>query len=593
MSFGQSRFNYLLQTNYAPSPDELEEVRKLVQKPEDEVRLLNEQISQLQAKRDKLQSFIDSHRALLSPARRIPRDIIAEVFLQCLPTNRLPACSTGEAPLLLTAICRSWRQIALTTPRLWRAIHFVFPTLIGYTIDEEFRNLSLSRMEGLKLWLERARSVPLHVSFFLQHTPPIPRKVREELAIIYSQFSDILSCYSSQWKSLYFHRLPLNVLLPLQAKAGDAPLLHSLSLENNVIELTEIWEGQIGSNYPLFDITGASSLRVLQLRFERVDPLILPIHWEVLTELSLGLNLGFNPTTFPPMTFVNPIQIIHRLAYTCRSLRKCALHLSAPFEATFGNVDAPTQVWQHLTELDVQLGLYGSEGSDPSHHLAAWKGFFKTITTPALSHLAVSALDGAGIHGFDQLAEVPFVDLILRSGCRLSFLDLDMQVTDKALMDCLYCTPSLSTLHLVDMMQPIPYVTEDGMVTPEPNPMTLTQGLFEALTPTSDRSNGVVLCPLLETISLKQCRLIHSDAMVTFALARSGLLETAKLESFSATFQLENLTGNLRLPFEEAAKAQKIKENGVDVNWRSVYEERTLQRTMAHDSGMPSLIGEY
>ncbi|EEB93635.1 hypothetical protein MPER_07677 [Moniliophthora perniciosa FA553] len=349
----QSRFNHLLDTNYAPFPDELEQIRTLIQKPEDELRVLNEEISN-QAKRDKLQSFVDGHRALLSPARRIPREIIAEVFLQCLPTIRLPACSIGEAPLLLTTVCRSWREIALTTPQLWRAIHFALPTPEAFLflkekfLNEQFIGLSLGRMERTELWLERARSVPLHVSFFLDHTAL--KLVTQELASIYSEFVDILSQHSARWKALYLKGLPREALSRLHSvKAVDAPLLQSLSLVNNSLEFTEDWQGT-GDDYPLFNATATPSLRVLHLQYERVDPLALPVRWNQLTELNLRPFTSYDSVR-------NPIIVIHRLAQTCPSLRKCTLNLNVRDNTGFGAAHLQTQTWHHLLELSIFLSF--------------------------------------------------------------------------------------------------------------------------------------------------------------------------------------------------------------------------------------------
>ncbi|KAF8157341.1 hypothetical protein K438DRAFT_1479009, partial [Mycena galopus ATCC 62051] len=66
-------------------------------------------------KRDQLEDFIDAHMALVSPVRRLPDEVMQEVFLATRPSTRNPALSSDEAPLLLCRICRSWRVIAITT----------------------------------------------------------------------------------------------------------------------------------------------------------------------------------------------------------------------------------------------------------------------------------------------------------------------------------------------------------------------------------------------------------------------------------------------------------------------------------------------
>lgn len=80
-----------------------------------------------------ISSKIDAHRALSSPALRLPPELLSEIFLECLPEG-IPylKCSgywrsKHEAPVKLGRICRAWRQTALSTPQLWSHFH-----LIGY-----------------------------------------------------------------------------------------------------------------------------------------------------------------------------------------------------------------------------------------------------------------------------------------------------------------------------------------------------------------------------------------------------------------------------------------------------------------------------
>ncbi|KAJ7696668.1 hypothetical protein B0H17DRAFT_389621, partial [Mycena rosella] len=63
----------------------------------------------------------------LSPIRRIPPEILAEVFIFCRDSS-LDAASyyisdPREAPMLLAHICSSWRLVCHGTPRLWQHVH--------------------------------------------------------------------------------------------------------------------------------------------------------------------------------------------------------------------------------------------------------------------------------------------------------------------------------------------------------------------------------------------------------------------------------------------------------------------------------------
>ncbi|KAJ7119995.1 hypothetical protein C8R46DRAFT_1256749 [Mycena filopes] len=62
-----------------------------------------------------------SLESIVYPILTIPFEITAEIFVHCLPA--LPGQPSGSvAPMLLARICRQWRNIACSTPRLWAAL---------------------------------------------------------------------------------------------------------------------------------------------------------------------------------------------------------------------------------------------------------------------------------------------------------------------------------------------------------------------------------------------------------------------------------------------------------------------------------------
>ncbi|KAK7018499.1 F-box domain-containing protein [Favolaschia claudopus] len=57
------------------------------------------------------------------PVLTLPNEVIAEIFVHFIP--EYPACpplAGSQSPILLTHICRLWREIAHSTPKLWRAV---------------------------------------------------------------------------------------------------------------------------------------------------------------------------------------------------------------------------------------------------------------------------------------------------------------------------------------------------------------------------------------------------------------------------------------------------------------------------------------
>ncbi|KAJ7823990.1 hypothetical protein B0H14DRAFT_1307061 [Mycena olivaceomarginata] len=114
----KSRFFHHFNTNYVPSDEEIECIRADLVSHTQELARIDERIRELSAQRDQIQDYIDSHKALISHPRRLPVDILREIFVACLPVDRNAVMSAQEAPLLLGRICSAWRSIVLTTPRL-------------------------------------------------------------------------------------------------------------------------------------------------------------------------------------------------------------------------------------------------------------------------------------------------------------------------------------------------------------------------------------------------------------------------------------------------------------------------------------------
>ncbi|KAJ7111858.1 hypothetical protein C8R44DRAFT_547241, partial [Mycena epipterygia] len=53
---------------------------------------------------------------LISPTRRLPDDIVREIFAASLPAGQNAIISGSEAPLLLCHISQGWRTLALRHP---------------------------------------------------------------------------------------------------------------------------------------------------------------------------------------------------------------------------------------------------------------------------------------------------------------------------------------------------------------------------------------------------------------------------------------------------------------------------------------------
>ncbi|KAF8187088.1 hypothetical protein K438DRAFT_1595847, partial [Mycena galopus ATCC 62051] len=150
----ESSFSHRFNTNYVPSDEEIECIQTDLVSHTLEVARLNERIRELCAQRDQIQTYIDSHKALISHPRRLPFEIVRNIFVACLPADRNTVMSAQEAPLLLCRICSAWRTIALSVPILWATLH----------VPAEYIIAKETRKQAIIEWLQRSASCPLSLS---------------------------------------------------------------------------------------------------------------------------------------------------------------------------------------------------------------------------------------------------------------------------------------------------------------------------------------------------------------------------------------------------------------------------------------------
>ncbi|KAJ6573388.1 hypothetical protein DFH09DRAFT_1362051 [Mycena vulgaris] len=237
----------ILYTNAVPSDVACESIRHFLEGPQKELAYLTEEITRLESlleeassKREHLKQFIDAHLASVSPVRRLPGEILGTIFVAALPSTRNPAISSDEAPLLLCQICRSWRAIALATPRLWARIHVVVPT-----------QLRIQNLTGVVTsWLARSGTVPLEFSIFFSRT--------SESNCDPSLLVAALVALSPRWKDIRFE-------LPKNSHRSFIEPVASLSSEDVPLLQTFTINGPMQCTTAPCMILGAKSLRSVTL----------------------------------------------------------------------------------------------------------------------------------------------------------------------------------------------------------------------------------------------------------------------------------------------------------------------------------------
>ncbi|KAJ7451651.1 hypothetical protein FB451DRAFT_1283886 [Mycena latifolia] len=337
MLSGNSPFADKLDTNYVPSDPEMDQIRALLVEPTHQLARLDAQIDeleivieQLKVKRVALQSAINAHNALMAPVRRIPQDILGEIFFACLPTTHNALIDPGEAPMLLGRICKHWRSVAYLTPALWRSLHI--PSLTwdwdwAQPMVPASRSLETKLEKLVSAWLDRS-AAPLSISFSrgwgvlpvdsfdtIDHLIGVSRRIRH--LRLNSSIGDMS---------------PLLLLPP-----ADLPCLKSISIKCNSEDSTSFWDG--------VSLFHAPSLQRVSFQAS-ADALKLPLPWSQLTDLNLECFLdseGWQNNWQGGLDLNGAQEVLRR----CPHLVRCCLRAtkSAPF------VGGPTISLSRLTTL--------------------------------------------------------------------------------------------------------------------------------------------------------------------------------------------------------------------------------------------------
>ncbi|KAJ6471913.1 hypothetical protein C8R45DRAFT_1013533 [Mycena sanguinolenta] len=172
---------------------------------DEEIVQLHLRLEQLEAERDRLSSYRARNSTILSPLRRMPPEILAEVFSLTVPTTVIPQRSQRYAPWFLTHVSRRWREIAVSTSSLWSLV----------VIDEEMVSAPAHPVPMLETQIARAKNLKIH---FYGHSSFDSQRQAE--------LFQYLAQYSSRWEELYLY--PTSYPPWLANLRGRIPLLRFL-----------------------------------------------------------------------------------------------------------------------------------------------------------------------------------------------------------------------------------------------------------------------------------------------------------------------------------------------------------------------------
>ncbi|RDB25980.1 hypothetical protein Hypma_006727 [Hypsizygus marmoreus] len=367
----------------------------------DEVRRCRSIIEQLLRDRDATNCTLERLRGSLSPIRRLPPEVLSEIFLRCQSEEDFIHPAPSKFPHLFSSVCSAWRSVALTTPRLWSSIEV---SLTG--------NVVTPASSIVELWLIRSSSCPL--SFKISGQQTSEDALPEQSSAVTTQLLKLFAPHYRRWKKLHLEHIGWDLLPGLSGIPDDGmfPLLESVYLEGTREPADIAFIKKVMQRAPRLHIVSWISLH----HHSEIN-----IPWAQLTHIKLTGRILF-------------VEDCLAILHAAPSLRSCSVMVSSPENAP---TQHPSFVHQNLERL----------------HIHALGHFSELLTQLTLPHLNVFSVN---ISYFETgvrpriWPQTEFIDLITRSECAIETLEFsNVDVSPEGLIECLRVTsPSLQCLEV-------------------------------------------------------------------------------------------------------------------------------------------------
>ncbi|KAJ6457234.1 hypothetical protein C8R45DRAFT_564575, partial [Mycena sanguinolenta] len=272
---------HLFTTNDPPTDVEAVQVRDVVDHLNATVVALDNSIADAEHLLENLQNMrqhameaIRRGRAILSVIRRLPSDILGEIFSYTIPDLvPLRRRATDRTPWVYSRVCSRWRTLSTSLPTLWSHIE----TRVSY------------------------REVPLPL---LMAQLDLAKGCGLTICLIYSetQVFDLLLACCSRWGSVDFD-MDAKMLAILERVRGKLPMLRDLKCSGATgVGCCTVFEN--APNLSSVTICGTASLRLPWQQLTRLSQRIPQI--DGLTQLGSARNLVKLSLTNPvPLSLVS------------------------------------------------------------------------------------------------------------------------------------------------------------------------------------------------------------------------------------------------------------------------------------------------
>ncbi|KAJ7648209.1 hypothetical protein DFH06DRAFT_1095634 [Mycena polygramma] len=207
---------HVLTSNDPPLESELPSIHTYIGDGQDTIRELDAQIGSLEAqihnlraalfrsqsRRHEVAENVRQHQSIMSPIRRVPAELICEIFLAASSSE--DAVAVNKPPWYLGHICQAWRHHALSYPALWLSI----------TVTSQFTTQRLAMLEAQLL---RSANAPLDIYW------------RGDYHTFDQRLQELIVPHSRRWRRLNFDGCSHGAWL--QAVSGRLDQLQKVELD--------------------------------------------------------------------------------------------------------------------------------------------------------------------------------------------------------------------------------------------------------------------------------------------------------------------------------------------------------------------------
>ncbi|KAJ7026858.1 hypothetical protein C8F04DRAFT_1123940 [Mycena alexandri] len=405
----------ILRSN-APISDPAYIQRLISEAPPELVRYDNE-ISRVTAVLDGLVSdrsilatHLDECKSVSSPVRRLPSELLVEIFDMCAPPNASKTLASDTVAdeedrlnarylLRLSQVCAFWRGLAMETPRLWSEVVIDMTLWCDAKTPARFTS-------SLRSHLSRGGNSPLRL--FADLSTP-------QQAVV-----DLLVEHSRRWRnvSLWFDFQFRN----LAGAKGNLPSLKALHIENTGDQ------SDLGEVIDIFEVAP----RLTRVTLCGPLPSLPIIPWQQLR--------FFEYITPPPRAGQEHTDLFGALSLMSR------LSLDTDFSLDFEiSGDSPVDLHPIVSNVS-SLSLTFFSVTSQSHVLGE---VFKALTLPRLKRLEIPRRwsDPPPLWG-----QTHFLMFASRSSLQMNLTELEVHIviTDEELLKCLSVLPNLTRLGISD-----------------------------------------------------------------------------------------------------------------------------------------------